>query len=75
MNRLLVSSRTRPDIDLPKFLGMYEFSVIPPSIFTPDGSLYYPKIKLQLSPTFETFSRKKKMKILKMVLAPPERLS
>ena len=25
--RLLVASRTRPDIDLPRYLGMYEFSV------------------------------------------------
>ena len=42
MNRLLVASTTRPDIDIPKYLGMYEFSVVP-LLFTPDVSLYYPK--------------------------------
>ena len=38
MTRLLVVSRTRPDIDLPKYLGMYEFSVVPRSLFTTDGT-------------------------------------
>ena len=40
MNGLLVASRTRPDIDLPKSIGMYEFTVVPPSLFCPDGSFY-----------------------------------
>ena len=44
MNRLLVASRTRPDIDLPKYLGMPQFSVVPLSLFTP-LSLYYLKDK------------------------------
>ena len=45
MNRLLVASRRQPDIDLPKYLGMPEFSVVPLSLFMPDGSLYYLKDK------------------------------
>ena len=49
MKRLLVASRTQPDIDLPKYLGMYEFSVVPLSLFTPDGSLYYPKDKATIA--------------------------
>ena len=45
MNRLLVASRTRPDIDLQFCLGTYEFSVTPPSLFSPDGSLHSNKDK------------------------------
>ena len=45
MSRLLVDSTTRPDIDLPKHLGMSEFSVVPLPLLTPGGSLYYPKDK------------------------------
>ena len=40
MKRLLVASRTRADIDLPKYPGIYEFTVVPPSLFAPDGSFY-----------------------------------
>ena len=32
--------RTRHDIDLPSYLGDYEFSVVPRSLFTPNGQLY-----------------------------------
>ena len=45
MNRLLVASRTRPDTDLQFCLGKYEFSVTPPSLFSPDGSLHSTKDK------------------------------
>ena len=45
MNRLLVASRTRPDIDLQFCLGKYEFSVTTPSLFSPDGSLHSNKDK------------------------------
>ena len=40
MNRLLVASRTPPVIDLPIFLGKYEFTVVPPSLFVPDDLFY-----------------------------------
>ncbi|XP_066916048.1 uncharacterized protein [Clytia hemisphaerica] len=40
MNRLLVASRTRPDIDLCECLGTYEFTVTPPSLFCPDGTMH-----------------------------------
>ena len=45
MNRLLVASKTRPDIDLPKYHGISEFSVVPLSLFTLVGLLYYLKDK------------------------------
>ena len=45
MNKLLVASRTRPDIDLQFCLGKYKFSVTPPSLFNPDGSLHSTKGK------------------------------
>ena len=38
INRLLVVSRTRSDLDLPAELGKYEFFVTPPSIFASDGT-------------------------------------
>ena len=40
MNQLLVAPRPRPDIDLPTFLGKYEFTVVPPSLFATDGPFY-----------------------------------
>ena len=40
MNRLLVASRSRPDIDLCECLGTYEFTVTPPSLFCPDGTMH-----------------------------------
>ena len=45
MNRILVASRSRPEIDLSKIFGLYEFSVVPSSIFASDGTLYYGKDK------------------------------
>ena len=45
MNKLLVASRARPDIDLPKYPGMCEFPVLPLSLLTPDDLLHYPKEK------------------------------
>ena len=40
MKRLLVALRTHVDIDLLKYLGMYEYTVVPPSLFAPDVSFY-----------------------------------
>ena len=40
MKRLLVASRARADIDLSKYLGMYEFTIVPSSLFAPDGIFY-----------------------------------
>ena len=45
MNRILVASRSRPEIDLLNIFGTYEFSVVPLSVFATDGSLYYGKDK------------------------------
>lgn len=49
MNRLLVASRTPPVIDLPIFLGKYEFTVVPPSLFVPDDLFYQETEKADLS--------------------------
>ena len=40
ISRFLIVCRTRHDIDLPSYLGDYEFSVVPRPLFTPDGQLY-----------------------------------
>ena len=45
MNRLVVSSRTRHDIHLPKPIGIYELTVAQPSLFAPDGSFHKAKVK------------------------------
>ena len=45
MNKLLVALRARPDIDLPKYPGMCEFTVLPFSLLTLDSLLYHPKEK------------------------------
>ena len=39
MTRFVVASRLRPEIDLSYYLGNYEFSVVPRSLFLPDGSV------------------------------------
>ena len=40
MTRFVIAARSRPEINLPHYLGMYEFSVVPRSLFTADGSLH-----------------------------------
>ena len=40
ISRFLTVCRTCHDIDLPSYLGDYEFSVVPWSLFTWDGQLY-----------------------------------
>ena len=37
--RFVIASRSRQEIDLPKYLGEYEFSVVPRSLFSTDGKL------------------------------------
>ena len=39
MTRFTFASRSRPEIDLPHYLGEYEFSVVPRSLFSTDGKL------------------------------------
>ena len=39
LHRLIVISRSRPDVDLKDCIGNYEFGVIPRSLFASDGSL------------------------------------
>ena len=36
----MLAARCRPDIDLPGYFGIYEFSIVPKPLFTPDGNLY-----------------------------------
>ena len=39
MTKFIIASRKQEDIDLPYYFGTYEFSVIPWSLFQPDGTL------------------------------------
>ena len=49
MTRFIVASRSRADIDLPHYLGTYEFSVVPRSLFSADGELYQSKDKSSIA--------------------------
>ena len=40
VSRFVIAARCCPDIDLPGYFGMYEFSVVLKSLFTPDGNLH-----------------------------------
>ena len=39
MTRFVLASRSQPEIDLPKYLGKHEFSVVPRSMFSSAGQL------------------------------------
>lgn len=39
MIRFIIASRKRPERDLEKYIGQYEFSVVPRSLFSSDGKL------------------------------------
>ena len=39
MSRLIVAARRRPEIDISKFFGDYEFLVVPNSLFHDNGKL------------------------------------
>ena len=47
ISRFLVTCRTRHNIDLPH-LGEYEFSVVPRSLFSPDGHLHHTTDKAEI---------------------------
>ena len=40
VSRFVITARCRPNIDLPGYFGIYEFSVVPRSLFAPDGNLH-----------------------------------
>ena len=45
MSRLIAAARSRPEIDISKYFGYYEFSVVPKSLFLDDGKLVPTKDK------------------------------
>lgn len=44
MSRLIVAARRRPEIDISKFFGDYEFLVVPNSLFHDNGKLVPTKV-------------------------------
>ena len=46
--RLIVISRSRPQLDLKEYIGTYEFGVIPRSLFASDGRVFlaYDNVKI-----------------------------
>ena len=55
MNRILVASRRRPEIDLSNIFGTYEFSVVPLWLFAADWSLYHGKDKSVVAKVLRDF--------------------
>ena len=53
MQRILIVSQKRPEIDLTKLIGQYEFSVVPRSLFSFDGKLLPCNDKSQLMHAIE----------------------
>ena len=51
--RLLVACRTRPEIDLKETIGIYEFSVVPRSLFAADETMLRCSRKSALMPILE----------------------
>ena len=49
MSRFTVAARSRPDVDLPSYLGKYEFSAVLGSIFTEEGDLIRSKDKFKIT--------------------------
>ena len=39
LQRFIIISRRRPDLDLKKFIGTFEFGLVPRYLFVSDGSL------------------------------------
>ena len=39
MSKLIIAAKSRPEIDVSKYLGEYEFSSVPKSLFSADGNL------------------------------------
>ena len=48
LQRFIVISRSRPDLDLKVCIGEYEFGVVPRSLFSADGSLLLPYDKASM---------------------------
>ena len=51
--RMLVVSKSRPDINLKESIGKYEFSVVPRSLFAADGTMLHCSIKSKLMTILE----------------------
>ena len=49
MKHQLAALRTCANIDLPKYLGMYEFTVVLPALFAPDSTFYKTSDKSDLA--------------------------
>ena len=59
MPRLIVAARSRPEIDISKYFGDYEFSVVPKSLFHHDGKLVPTKDKYVILQELEHLHQEK----------------
>ena len=55
MSKFLVALRSRPGIDLSYYLGEFELSAVPRSLFTVDGSLHKTRDKAGIAPEMRKF--------------------
>lgn len=49
MSRFLVAARSRSEIDLPRYLGKYEFSAVSQSLFSMEGKILTCKDKSKVA--------------------------
>ena len=49
MSRFLVAAKSRSEIDLPKYLGKYEFSAVPQSLFSMESEILRCKDKSKVA--------------------------
>ena len=56
MSRFLIAARKRPEMELEMCIGEYEFSVVPRSLFTPDGLPHTCNNKSQLIHLIEDYA-------------------
>ena len=61
--RMLIVTRSRPDIDLKRCISLYELTVVPRSLFSPDGMLLLCSTKSIILKQLETFPFQRTLKM------------
>ena len=57
-SKLVIASRSRPDVDMKLCLSEYELSAVPRSLFAPDGSMHHCLAKYKLTQILENIPKK-----------------
>lgn len=57
-SRLVIASRSRPDVDMKQCLSQCKFSTVLKSLFAQDGSMHHCLAKYKLAEILENFSKR-----------------